>query len=181
MIRSRLGPPSGGGGRSSLRGLRRSCHRVLTTTQEPGVLSIRAVTLTANTVSSLPSGLYAQPPSAHELFGYAVHHALRARFCIERGRYWQAEYWISGVRDHAMSLACLRRSLPVDYGRGFDDLPTDVRDAFAGSLATSLERNELMRALCSDIAGLMRDADGVQALASKVEPQLRMLTAEWDR
>ena len=31
-------------------------------------------------------------PSAPELFGYAVHHALRARFCIERGRYWQAEY-----------------------------------------------------------------------------------------
>lgn len=36
--------------------------------------------------------------SAQELFGYAVHHALRARFCIERGRYWQAEYWISGAR-----------------------------------------------------------------------------------
>jgi len=35
------------------------------------------------------------PPSAQELFGYAVHHALRARFCIERGRYWHAEYWIS--------------------------------------------------------------------------------------
>ena len=34
---------------------------------------------------------YAQPPSAQELFGYAVHHALRARFCIERGRYWHAE------------------------------------------------------------------------------------------
>ena len=29
---------------------------------------------------------HAQSPSAHELFGYAVHHALRARFCIERGR-----------------------------------------------------------------------------------------------
>ena len=45
---------------------------------------------------------YAQPPSAHELFGYAVHHALRARFCIERGRYWHAEYWISGTRDDAL-------------------------------------------------------------------------------
>ena len=40
---------------------------------------------------------YPQPPSAHELFGYAVHHALRARFCIERGRTWQAEYWISNL------------------------------------------------------------------------------------
>src|SRR5207247_7380815 len=30
------------------------------------------------------------PPSARQLFGYAVHHAVRARFCIERGRFWQA-------------------------------------------------------------------------------------------
>src|SRR5437762_3882176 len=41
---------------------------------------------------------YLQPPSAHELFGYAVHHALHARFCIERGRFWHAEYWISNIR-----------------------------------------------------------------------------------
>ncbi len=124
---------------------------------------------------------YPESPSAHELFGYAVHHALRARFCIERGRYWQAEYWISSVRDYALSLACLRRNLPADYGRGFDDLPADVRDVFVGSLVTSLQRNELMRALCSAIAELLRDVDEVQALAAKVEPQLRMLTIEWDR
>ena len=30
---------------------------------------------------------FTQPPPAHELFGYAVHHVLRARFCIERGRF----------------------------------------------------------------------------------------------
>lgn len=124
---------------------------------------------------------YAQPPSAHELFGYAVHHAVRARFCIERGRYWQAEYWISGVRDYALSLACLRRNLPANYGRGFDDLPADARDAFVGSLVTSLERDELMRALCSVIAGLLRDVDGVPELVAKVETQLRMLTVDWDR
>ncbi len=29
---------------------------------------------------------HAEPPLAQELFGYAVHHALRARFSIERGR-----------------------------------------------------------------------------------------------
>lgn len=124
---------------------------------------------------------YSNSPSADELFGYAVHHAMRARFCIERGRYWQTEYWISGARDHALSLACLRRNLPANYGRGFDDLPADVRDAFVGSLVTSLERDELMRALCSVIAGLIRDADGVHELAAKVGPQLRMLTIEWDR
>jgi hypothetical protein len=46
------------------------------------------------------------PPSPRELFGYATHHALRARFCIERGRVWQAEYWISSAR-------ALRFSLPA--------------------------------------------------------------------
>src|SRR3954452_7155904 len=40
---------------------------------------------------------YLSQLSARELFGYAVHHALRARFCIERGRPWQAEYWISAT------------------------------------------------------------------------------------
>jgi hypothetical protein len=123
---------------------------------------------------------YAQPPSAQELFGYAVHHALRARFCIERGRTWQAEYWISGVRDYALSLACRRRGLPAVYGRGFDNLPSDVREYFKGALVTSLERDELLRALGCAIEGLLREADEVHDLAVKVEPQLRELKAAWD-
>ncbi|MGH3103349.1 MAG: hypothetical protein ACRDN6_04555 [Gaiellaceae bacterium] len=69
---------------------------------------------------------YASLPPADELFGYAVHHALRARFCIERGRCWQAEYWISALRDHALALACRRRGLEGQYGRGFDKLPAEV-------------------------------------------------------
>jgi len=124
---------------------------------------------------------YLQPPSAHELFGYAVHHALRARFCIERGRSWHAEYWISAIRDYALSLACRRRSLPVAHGRGFDDLPPDVRDGFLSALVTSLERDELLRALGCAIAGLLREVEQVKELAAKVEPQLRELTVAWDR
>jgi len=124
---------------------------------------------------------YTQPPTAHELFGYAVHHALRARFCIERGRYWHAEYWISGTRDYALSLACRRRGLPAVYGRGFDDLPPDVRDVFKSALVTSLERDELLRALGSAIQGLLQEVDEVQDLAAKVEPQLRELTVAWNQ
>jgi predicted nucleotidyltransferase len=116
---------------------------------------------------------YPPPPSAHELFGYAVHHALRARFCIERRRFWQAEYWVSGVRDYALGLACLRRGLPAREGRGFDDLPADVRDAFADALVRSLERDELLRSL----AGLLREATDVAEVAAKVEGQLRELTS----
>jgi predicted nucleotidyltransferase len=120
---------------------------------------------------------YPPPPSAHELFGYAVHHALRARFCIERRRFWQAEYWVSGVRDYALGLACLRRGLPAREGRGFDDLPADVRDAFADALVRSLERDELLRSLASAVAGLLREATDVAEVAAKVEGQLRELTS----
>jgi hypothetical protein len=123
---------------------------------------------------------YIPPPSAHELFGYAVHHALRARFCIERGRAWQAEYWISGTRDYALSLACRRRGLPPVEGRGFDDLPAEVRDFFKSTLVTSLERDELLQVLSFTIEGLLREVEEVQEVANKVEPQLRELTASWD-
>ncbi len=124
---------------------------------------------------------HVQPPPAQELFGYAVHHALRARFCIERGRYWQAEYWISGARDCALSLACRRRGLPANEGRGFDALPPDVRDSFTGALVASLERDELLRALGCMIERLLGEADEVRELAAKVEPQLCKLTAPWDK
>jgi predicted nucleotidyltransferase len=123
---------------------------------------------------------FARPQSAGELFGYAVHHALRARFCIERGRPWQAEYWISGARDYALSLACRRRGLPANHGRGLDGLPTEVRAAFLPSLVKSLQREELLRALGCVIEGLLGEADEARALADKVTPQLRSLAAAWD-
>lgn len=123
---------------------------------------------------------YTQSPSAKELFGYAVHHALRARFCIERGRFWHAEYWISGTRDYALSLACRRRGFAAVYGRGFDDLPPDVKNAFIGGLVASLERDELLRALRCVIDGLLSETEEVQDLAAKVEPQLRELTIAWN-
>ena len=104
---------------------------------------------------------------------------MRARFCIERGRYWQAEYWISSTRDCALSLACRRRGLPAYYGRGFDDLPAEVRAAFKSTLVTSLERDELLGALANVINGLLSESDEVQELAEKVEPQLRELTLIW--
>jgi hypothetical protein len=124
---------------------------------------------------------FGPPPSAQELFGYAVHHVLRARFCLERGRDWQAEYWISSARDYAFSLACHRRGLPAYDGRGVDDLPREVLDVFLPSLVISPERDELFRALGCVIQGLLGEADEVKELATKVEPQLRELALAWDR
>jgi len=114
-----------------------------------------------------------QPPSASDLFGHAVHHAVRARICIERARYWQAEYWISAARDNTLSLACLRRGLPAHYGRGFDDLPQDARDELSQTMVRSLDRSELLRALQEVVDALLREGGRAGDLARDVEARLR--------
>jgi hypothetical protein len=117
----------------------------------------------------------APPPPANELFGYAVHHAVRARFSIERGRLWQAEHWISGVRDHALALACRRRGLEGAYGRHFDELPAEVLQPFEDALVRSLEPDELGRALGCAISALQRESTEAAELAARVDAQLREL------
>jgi hypothetical protein len=108
-------------------------------------------------------------PEERELFGYAVHHALRARFSIERGRLWLAEYWVSAVRDYALNLACARRGLASGYGRGFDDLPEEVLAQFEGALARSLDRAELLRALRVAVAVLLQEGGDQDDLRMLVE------------
>jgi hypothetical protein len=114
-------------------------------------------------------------PEAQELAGYGAHHALRARFCIERGRLWQAEYWISSLRDISLQLACLRLNLSTAYGRGFDDLPAELLAHASESLVRSLNREDLLRAFRNALADLLREARLAQALANPVDSELRKL------
>jgi hypothetical protein len=120
---------------------------------------------------------YEPPTAADELFGYAVHHTLHARSAIERGRYWQAEYWISAIRDHALALACRRRGLDGWYGRDFDKLPGDVVDPAHDALVRSLEHDELLRTLQSAVASLLRESAEASEMAERVGGQLRELTS----
>jgi hypothetical protein len=108
------------------------------------------------------------PPDPQQLFGYGVHHAVRGRVCIERTRYWQAEYWISGVRDQALTMACARLGLPAHYGRGFDSLPDAIRTAAVGALVRSTDRVDLLRALRHVTTLLLSEG----ALASVCPPRL---------
>jgi hypothetical protein len=119
----------------------------------------------------------AEPPSARHLLGLGVHHAVRARFCVERGRLWQAQHWISELREIGLTLACLRRGLETRQGRGYDDLPPEVLKPFEDTLARLLDRTELLRALRNAIEGLLREADEVSDMARKVECQLRELVS----
>ena len=119
---------------------------------------------------------HVRPPAAAQLIGMAWLHALHARSCIGRDEPWQAEFMISGIRDHALALACVRHDLPAVQGRGMDRLPPDVKATFEGALVRTLERDELRRALAAVIEGLMteiRHAD--HDLATRLEAPLMRL------
>ena len=85
-------------------------------------------------------------PSPKDLIGLAWLHALHARSCILRGKFWQAEYMVGAVRDHALALACVRLGLPAAHGRGMDSLPESVTRPLLASLAGSLDEASFWRA-----------------------------------
>ena len=116
-----------------------------------------------------------KPASAEQTFGLAVVYLLHAHACIARERMWEAEYCISAARDQALSLACLDRSLKTTYGRGFDDLPSDILKPVAGALVGSLQKTELIRALGKSVDVLLQNSKDVSELAQRLGPQLREL------
>ena len=117
----------------------------------------------------------APAPSPREEFGLAAHHAVRARLCIERGRLWQAVYWITQLRDHALTLATLRFGLDPHYGRGFDGLPRDVRELAQHALVRTLDREELSRALRAAAQLLLHEGRGVHEDEVRIAERLREL------
>lgn len=89
-----------------------------------------------------------EPPESPEyLFGMAAHHLVRARICIERKTFWQAEYWISAARDSTLAIQCLNAGLSTNQARGVDELPEQITDAFEQTLIGSLDRESLSIAL----------------------------------
>jgi hypothetical protein len=85
-------------------------------------------------------------PTTAALIGMGWLYALHARSSIARDRVWQAEYMISGVRDHVLALSCLRHGASPYQGRGMDQLPPEATAAIAGALVRSLDARELRRA-----------------------------------
>jgi hypothetical protein len=97
------------------------------------------------------------PDDSEHLIGLAWHHTLHARSSIERDKLWQAEYWISAIRDHTLTLACLRLGLPAAYAKGADRLPAEITADLAASLVRSLDGAELNRALRAATIALSRE------------------------
>ncbi|MDP9362922.1 MAG: nucleotidyltransferase domain-containing protein [Chloroflexota bacterium] len=99
-------------------------------------------------------------PAAADLIGMGWLYALHARSTIARGRFWQVEYMVSGVRDQVLALACLRHELPAVQARGIDDLPPVATAAVAEALVRSLEATELRRAFGVVIDALIPRSNG---------------------
>jgi hypothetical protein len=98
-------------------------------------------------------------PVAGDIFGWGVIYALHARACIERGRVWQAEHYVGAVRDHALSLACLRQGLPAVEARGYDDLSAETLGRFEAAHVGAVEPEALRAALAASILALMHEGE----------------------
>jgi hypothetical protein len=110
-------------------------------------------------VAPVIQGLFINTPSVpRDVFGWGVIYALHARACIERGRIWQAEHYVGAVRDHALSLACLREGLSAVQARHFDDLSAETLARLQDSHVGPLEPASLRAALAASVATLVREA-----------------------
>jgi hypothetical protein len=64
---------------------------------------------------------------------------------------------VGALRDHALSLACLREGVPAVQARGYDDLPAETLARFEDAHVTSVEPGALRAALAASVRALMRE------------------------
>ena len=102
------------------------------------------------------------PPSSDHLIGLCWHHALHAHAAIERAKPWEAEFYISALRDHLLALACIRFGLPAVYARGIDDMPTEMTAPYEPTLVRSLEPAELRRTLIAATQAFQRELEATR-------------------
>ncbi len=118
-------------------------------------------------------------PQKEDLIGYAWLYALHARSSLTRGKLWQAEYFVSALRNQVLALACIRHGLPHRDGRGFDRLPPGVLNPLRGSFAGRLEAEAIHPAFQSVTRAFLIEAGHADAgLARRLQTPLREM-AQW--
>ncbi|QUQ67325.1 nucleotidyltransferase domain-containing protein [Kutzneria sp. CA-103260] len=116
------------------------------------------------------------PPSARAEIDMAWLYALHVRSSIERGRDWQAEYMLGGLRNAVLTLMCLRHDVPASQGRGLHLLPPSETKAALATLVGSLEEAELRRAFRAAVELLLDEAVHFDAdLAWTLAAPLRLM------
>ncbi|GAA3432831.1 hypothetical protein ACFFS4_01310 [Kutzneria kofuensis] len=94
-------------------------------------------------------------------------YALHVRSSIERGRVWQAEHMLGGLRNVVLTLMCLRHGVPAVQGRGLHLLPSTETKAALATLVGGLAEAELRRAFRAGVALLLAEAAHVDAELAK--------------
>ncbi|MBD79536.1 MAG: hypothetical protein CL840_11515 [Crocinitomicaceae bacterium] len=108
-------------------------------------------------------------PSIEKLRGWGWHHVMHANSSINRGKLWQAEFWISNLREHIIALKCLRFGLPSAHGRGVDQLPKSELNYLDKTLIKAIEVKELRTSLNSSTQLLVEEiAKSNKTLAGKL-------------
>jgi hypothetical protein len=72
------------------------------------------------------------------------------------------------VRDHALSLACLRQALPAVQARGYDDLSAETLARFQGAHIGTVESGALRSALAGSVLALMSEGAEARLLHADV-------------
>lgn len=117
------------------------------------------------------------PASSGHLIGMAWLYALHARTSLMRGKLWQAEHFISGLRGYVLTLACSRLGLPTRDGRGYDQLPPKVLASIREGVPASLEANDLQKAFACAARGLLCEVEITDpGLSRELGPVLADLT-----
>lgn len=103
-----------------------------------------------------------RPDARHQIdMGWL--YALHVRSSIERGRGWQAEHMLGGLRNAVLTLMCLRHGVPAGQGRGLHLLPEDATKSALATLVGSLQDEELRRAFEVAVRLLLQEAAHVDA------------------
>lgn len=120
-----------------------------------------------------------QPPDYAGESGFTWHDVLHACAAIERGRPWQAVFYLQRVRNRALSLASERHGADADFFDHVDDLPVEERAPLEDSLVGSLETDALIAAIDAATRGYLAELRrGDPALADRLEtPLLAMVAA----
>ncbi len=108
----------------------------------------------------------------------AWHDVLAAHKYLSRGKVWQAEHWISSLRDQVLALMCLRLGHETYYAKGAHLLPAALTKPLEAALVGSLDAPELRRALNAAAAAFTSELSlSAPALAERFSPQLAKLLA----
>jgi hypothetical protein len=93
-----------------------------------------------------PASSSVTPDRAGEA-AFAWHDILHARTAMERGRRWQALYFVQRVRNRTLTLAAARHGLDANEFKDVDELPAAATSGLQDSLIDDLEPAKLRTAL----------------------------------